>query len=144
MTTTLNQREFALIWLFAMKELILVSSDDRNIHKINHGFYSYIHEEYGGNVADIDRLQATIKQIIDSDVTFSRTGLLQDYDGNMSRDFCDRKGVSIEIARLTVRESLLREEIADENKNLIASGLMVEFEELFSSLGRLCRKFKIT
>ncbi len=140
--SVLNKREFASVWIIAFKELIAISTNDRNANKINRGFAKYLKETYGDE-DDIRELQKRVKKLIDDDETFGSTGFLQNYDFNNKVPVNKREGISYGVARLVVETALLRDELDVSSRGLLVSGLVVEFESIFQSVGKKYKSLKI-
>jgi hypothetical protein len=142
LNTVLNELEFTIIWVVALKELIMLSTNDRYAHKINAGFVQFLNEKYGDE-AELQALQGKVKHIIDNDPIFSRTGYLQANDYNINAPIPERRGISYDIARLIIDKSLLRGDIASRSKEGIISLLVSEFETIYKLSAKTYKKVTI-
>jgi hypothetical protein len=142
LNTVLNEREFTIIWVFALKELIMLSTNDRCAPRINAGFVQFLNEKYASE-DDVQILQSKVKRLIDNDAIFSHTGNLQSYDYNLKVPIAERRGISYAIALLIVEESLLRDDIDANGKDLLVSLLVLEFETVYKLSAKTYQSVKI-
>lgn len=133
---------FSFILVYSMKELILLSCDDKNNRKINSGFQKYINETFDID-DDMKRNSDDIRISIESDYLFTSKGWLREQKYDIEDRLEQQAGISPKIAKIIMDNCFIDNNYESKVIDSIMSLVIREYEKLFLLLAEKYKKYKI-
>jgi hypothetical protein len=92
----------------------------------------------------VSLITSSLHELVARDNHFSKTGELQDYDGNLEQDIIDRIGFSYEVATVIVESCFEDISLDDDKRETVISGLVRDFEYNYRKGARAYSGFHVS